>query len=354
MPYVYPTNFTMRALQQQWIARNREGRIGLDIMPPLPQNAGVVRWSQEDNYGGLQALRGLDGRPTRVQRVGEKIYEYEPGVFGEYETITETELTKRAANFDILTTPIEIGDLVGAADRLLIGREFDRMESSVWALLTTGTLQIILDGPNGTQIGYNDQYTFQSYTSTYQWSVAGSATPIQDFQNVQQLGYATGISVDLGAAATAYMNQYTANQILNNSNAADFGGRRNQYGATLNNLGALDNYWKAQNLPGIVVYDGGFWNKPQTQGGVFSKFLPNGTVVVVGQRPGGVPIGNYVLTRNLVNGSGGKPGSYRRVVDRVNGVNGEMRIPPNIEIHRGHNGGPAIYYPSAVVVMNVG
>ena len=351
MPFVYPTSFSFTEIQPDLLARGREGRLGLDIIPPVNDDAAKVRWVQKDNYFGLQNLRGLDGNPTRVQRIGQKVYEYEPGVFGEFIDITETELTIRSQNLNVATTPIPINDLVLDADQQLIGREFDRMESSVWTLLTTGSINILLDGPDGTQVGYTDSYTFQLFTAPVRWSVLATATPINNFQSVQQLGEAAGHSVDFGAGATAYMNNKTANLLLNNTNASDFGGRRTQYGATINNLPALASYWQAQNLPKIVTYDKGYIPR---QGGKFKKYIPDNVVVVVGVRPGGVNVGNYKLTRNASNGF--RPGSYRYVVDRANGggeASAEKRTPANIEIHRGHNGGPVIYYPSAIIVMSV-
>lgn len=352
MPYIYPTTVETRSIQQEYISRDREQRLGLKLMPIVEKNVGKIRWSQKDTYGGLQNLRGLDGRPTRVARVGWTTYEYEPGVFGEFGVVTETELTNRAQNFDVLTTPIDVGDLVLEQDELLVQRENDRIESSIWTLLTTGTLQILLDGPNGTQYGVNDAYTFQQYTPLVGWSNAGSSTPLVDFQNIQQKGYAAGRSVNFGAGAVAYCNQVTLNRLLNNQNAADLAGRRNDMGATLNNLVAMNTYFSKQNLASIEVYDQGYYTAPPLKGGVFKKFIPDGILVVIGQRPGGVPVGNYVMTRCGPNNW--KPGSYRKVIDRANGINGEVRIPPTIEVQRGHNGGPTIYYPSAVLVMNVG
>lgn len=351
MPFIYPTSFSFSEIQPDLMARGREGRIGLDIMPPVNDDAAKVRWAQKDNFFGLQALRGLDGAPTRVQRVGQKIYEYEPGVFGEYLDVTETELTIRSQNINVATQPVDVGDLVLDLDNQLIGRELDRMESSVWTLLTTGTINIIIDGPDGTQIGYSDTYTFQTFTALNKWGSLSTATPIANFQSVQQLGEAAGHSVDFGAAATTYMNTKTANLLLNNQNASDFGGRRSQYGATLNNLPALNSYWQGQNLPKIVTYDKGYIPR---QGGKFKKFIPDNVFVTIGQRPNNVRIGEYKMTRNASNGF--RPGSYRYVIDRASGGgsgNAEKRTPANIEVHRGHNGGPVIYYPTAVIVGSV-
>jgi hypothetical protein len=297
-------------------------------------------------------MRGLDGAPTHVQRLGSNTYNYEPGVYGEYIDITETELTTRAGSIAISAAPIPVGDLVMQAQMQLINREYDRMEASISTLLTTGQLTVKLDGPDGLQRSYTDVYTTQTYTAAIPWSSYSTATPILNFQSVQQLG--VGISVDLGAGAIAYMNTATANQLLNNTNTADFGGRRNQYGATYNNLENVNQFLLGQNLPKIQTDDRGYYPKLGETGGVsagFVKFLPDGVVAVVGKRPGGARVGEYQLTRNMSNG--GNPGSYQYIVDRINGVNGEKRTPANIEVHRGHNGGPALYYPSSVVIMTV-
>jgi len=353
MPFTYPTTATRtRVIQPEWIVQDRAGRLGLEIMPITTSEFYKVRWTQADVYGGLQHLRGLDGKPTRVQRVGSTTYEYEPGVFGEYYDVTETELMIRAGNFDIPSTNITINDLAAEADRILIQRENDRIESSIWTLLTTGVLQILIDGDDGQQVGYKDVYSFQSYTPLVPWSTSATATPILDLQNLQQRGTAAGRSVNFGAGATIYMNQVTANRMLNNANNLDLGGRRNNMGATLNNLVNANGYFGGQNLANIRVYDGGYYNKPPKRGGVFQKFIPDGVGVLIGQRPGNVAIGNYIMTRNI--SAGGAPGSYSYTIDRANGRNGEVRTPANIEFHRGHNGGPAFYYPSAVIICFFG
>ena len=352
MPFTYPTNFELSEIQADLMAQGREGRIWLDLMPPIMKNAGSVRWTQMDNYFGLQHLRGADGQPSRVQRLGQKIYNYEPGVFGEFEVITETELLNRAGSV-ATSVPIPIDDLVIAGQTQLINREYDRMEASISTLLSTGTLSIKIDGPNGLQTGYSDTYTTQTFTAAVPWATVATATPIQNFQAVQQLG--VGISVDLGAGAVAIMNSVTSNRLLNNTNAADFGGKRSNYGATLNNLTNINQYLLAQNLPQIQVDDRGYYPKYGQSGGVsagFTKFIADGKVVVIGKRPGNAKVGEYQMTRNISNPNG-TPGPYMFIKDYIQGVNAEKRVPGSIEIHRGHNGGPAIYYPSAVVIMSV-
>jgi hypothetical protein len=53
------------------------------------------------------------------------------------------------------------------------------------------------------------------------------------------------------------------------------------------------------------------------------------------------------MVRNA-NNPGLAPGAYMKIVD-----NGDRAVPRLIQVHDGHNGGPALLYPSAIVVMTV-
>lgn len=352
MPFIYPTSAEMREIEPDLMTQGLSGRLGFDILPQRNVQTGKVRWSQKDNYYGLMQMRGLDGAPLHINRVGMKVYEYEPGYFGEFGTVTETELTTRAQSINITTVNVDVSDLILEIKQNLIDREVDRKEVSIWTLLTTGVLRIIQDGPNGTQITYADSYNFQSYTPTYPWSNLANSTPLADFQYIQQLGQAAGHSVDFDASAKAYANTITINRLLNNQNANDFGGRRSQYGATLNAMPVFNSYFASQGLPQLVPYDNVYATGPNT----VQKFIPNGIIVVVGKRPSGAPAGWYHNTINASNNF--KPGSYDYVLDRANGsasgsAPAEKRTPATIEVHRGFNGGPSIDYPSSIIVMHV-
>jgi hypothetical protein len=52
------------------------------------------------------------------------------------------------------------------------------------------------------------------------------------------------------------------------------------------------------------------------------------------------------MTRNA-NNPGAAPGAYQKVVDNTDDV------PRTVIVHDGHNGGPVVYYPSAICVMTV-
>jgi hypothetical protein len=344
----YPAAAEMFDIEQDLVSSGDAGRVGLQLMPKKTRVTQKVRWVQEDNYFGLQEFRGLDGRPSRVIRTGSNTYLYEAAEYGEFITITEREIRERAIpNRPEITIPID--DMVIGAQKQLYYRELDRMEYNIWTLLFSGSISLSMPGPQG-PVTYTDSYSIQTFTSTVPWATSATATPLADMQTIQQLS--VGHSVDFGASAKLYMNQVQANRLLNNSNASDFGGRRSQYGATLNNLAAFNSYFQGQNLPEVVIYDEGFQPKklsgPETTpSSQFQKYIANGTAILVGKRKSGSPIGEMQMTMNL--NAGGGAGPYAFTKDFFNGINCAKDVPGKIETHHGWSGGPAIYYPSAVV-----
>jgi hypothetical protein len=271
----------LQQIEPDLVARGAAGRVGLDIMPVREVNAGEVRWSQQDNFYGLQALRGLDGAPTRVQRVGAKTYSYEPGVFGEFVDITETELTRRAGY-----SPTGDGDRRvrhGGGRRPAAHQSRVRPDrSDHLVLLTTGTFSIKLDGPTGIQVGFSDTFAIQTFTAGVTWATSRNGDADPQLPGRAAARHGRGHSVDLGAGAIVYMNSVTSNRMLNNANAADLAGRRITAGNTPNNLGDVNRYYAAQNLPQVQVYDGGYQTVPTVGAtvGPFVKFIPDGKAVV--------------------------------------------------------------------------
>jgi hypothetical protein len=341
--FIYPTNAELNQILPDKIERMVAERAGFRIMPIRNVNAATVEWYQRDNVFGLQQLRGLDGAPPHVRRVGQKLLSYEPGVYGEFETITETELVKRAGGITN-PAPIPIADLVAQAQDQLVQRQLDRQEYMIFTLLSTGSFSVPLPGG---QIGYTDNFPIQTYSRNVAWSTAATAMPLADFRNVQNLGVGFGIQFD--NSAQAWLNRITANMLLANNNPADLQGRRNAYGATVvNSIPAVNAVLGNEGLPQLNIYDEGYFNDANT----FTKFIPDGVVIVIGRRTTGEVIGNYVQTRNAVNDQFA-PGPYAFVKDYASANTVEKRVPPSIEIHQGHSGGPALYFPRAVVKMTV-
>lgn len=334
--FTYPTSASLRAIEPEKLERLQEGRLGFDILPIDTATTFDVEWEQRDNFKGLQQLRGLNGEPTRVNRVGAKRYRMTPGVYGEFIALDERELTTRRkwATWD---APVDVTDLVTEAQDQLLVRRLDRIETIIWSLLTTGTFSVA-DVTGVVQ--HTDTYSLQTFTSSVAWSTPATSTPLADFRAVKLLQRGKGVMFD--ASATAYGNQVTINRMLSNTNANDVAGRRTSGLATLDNLAQVNTLLLGDGLPNIKIYEEGYYD----EAGSFNLFIPDGKLVIVGKRPTGQSIGNYMMTLNA-NNPNMEAEAYTRVIDDEN------RIPRMIEVHDGHNGGPALYYPGSLVMMNV-
>jgi hypothetical protein len=336
----YPSSAELIQIAQEKLPRLTADRAGFNILPMVNQDASVLMWEQLDNFVGLQAARGMNGQPIKVDKTGANRFLMQPGVYGEFEPLDERELTERR-QYGTFANSINVEDLVMLAQDKLLNRRLDRMEKIIWDLFTTGTFQVLGPGPNGVIVLHTDTFTTQTFASVVPWSTHATATPLADLRAVRLKH--RGRSVDFGAAAEAYANQVTINNMLQNTNAADVYGRRVAGLATANNLQGMNTLFTQDNLPSIKEYDEGYLDET----GTFQPFIPDGTVVVVGKRPAGQKVGEYRMTRNA-NNPGMAPGPYMRVIDR-----GEDQIPRSIEVHDGHNGGPVLFFGTAVVIMDV-
>ena len=335
--YTFPSPVELKAIEQELLPVLTQDDPVFDEFPVTEVNAHRLRWEQMDNYTGLQNVRGMNGQPGRVNRVGAKAYDMEPGVYGDFTVIDEKELTERRAlgRFDQF---IPLNDLVAMAQQHLLTRRFDRMRQVLWAMLTTGTFSVAK--PSG-EILHTDTFPLQTASAAVDWSTVASATPIADLRTAV-LKY-RGKSVDFGRGSKLYLNKTEVNNLLLNTNAADIGRVRSDYGATLNTLENVNAVLAANDLPEIVPYDRGYLN----DSGVFTLFIPDGKGVLVGRRTNGAKLGEYRMTRNAENPNV-EPGAYTRVIDR-----GETQVPRVIEVHDGHNGGPVVYFPGAVIVVSL-
>jgi hypothetical protein len=288
------------------------------------------------------AVRGIDGAPSRVKAVGQRRYQAEPGYYGEFMTLDELELTMRAQYADP-ARPINVDDMVMERQDQLLSRRLDRQEKVCWDLVILGVFSSVRNNI----VMHSDRYTTQTYASVVAWSTVATATPIADFRAIQLLSRGRG--ADFGAAAEAWMNRTTFNNLLSNTNAADLGGRRGEFGASLTSADGVNRVLAAEGLPQIVIYDEGYYANDDGTG--FTLWIPDGKVVIRGARPAGQTIGEFRMTRN-VNNPNFAPGVYQEVIDRGAPGPGKV-IPRTIEVHDGFNGGPVLFYPGSIVVMSV-
>lgn len=334
--YIYANNAELTQVQQDMLPVLTQADPIFEIMPIEDKNAAVVMWEQEDDYIGLQQIRGLNGAPATVKNIGGKRFIVEPGIYGEMALVDETEITLRRGYGDF-SNPINITDLVRKRQDQLMTRSINRLRQIGWTLISTGTFSIV--GPDGL-VYHTDTFPLQTYAAGTAWSTVASATPLVDFRAVKLL--ARGHSVSFGRQAKAYGNSTTINRMLNNTNSADIGGKRLNGGNSFNSLADMNKVLLDNDLPMVEEYDEGFKN----DAGTFTNLIADGKVVVVGRRTDGGRIAGYQMTRNA-NNANEAPGAYTKTVDDAN------KVPRCVEVHHGHNGGPAFYFPSAVVIMSV-
>lgn len=332
---IYPQAIELNMIAQEYIPRLEANRPVFTWFPIRNVDAPHISWEQEDNWAGLQQLRGLGGQPNKVQRPGGKRLLVSPGIYGEFMNLDEVELTERR-QWGTFNQPIDVTDLVVKCQKQLLVRRYDRIEKIMWDLITTGTFSVA--APFGGFV-YSGTYTFQSYNAST-WGTAATATPLADMRAVQLKS--RGKSVRFDQSALALMNRTTLNKMLVNTNAADIYGRRTDGLATANSLPAVNALLSGEGLPNFAVYDEGYYDDSNT----FQLFIPDDVVVVVGNRVDGSPIGFYSMTRNA-NNPGMAPGPYMKLVDDPDDV------PRLVTVHDGHNGGPEMRFPSAIVIVDV-
>lgn len=336
LTYTYPNSEELKLIEQELLPSLSPDDPILKEFAVTEVRSDRVRWEQKDNYTGLQQLRGINGAPNYVQRVGGKEYDMAPGVYGEFTTIDEKELTQRR-QWGTFGDPVSIDDLIGDAQAFLLQRRWDRIRQILWTLVTTGTFSI--PTPRGV-ILHTDVFNIQTFDSSVGWGTFATATPFADIRALS-LKY-RGKSVSFGKSARLYINRTTMNNLLLNTNASDAFGRRLPVGATINSLDDAQSILTANDLPRIIAYDGGYYDST----GTFQLFIPDNKGVLIGDRENNASVGEYRMTINA-NNPNLEPGAYTRVIDH-----GENSVPRRIEVHDGHNGGPCIWYPGAVVACD--
>ena len=335
--FTYPTSEELHEIEREKLIKRVQSNALSRFAGVREIDDHLVSWEQKGNVVGLQQARGLDGAPARVKRVGGNRFNMEPGVYGEYISLEESELTKRR-QWGTFGTPINITDLVMEASDQLQQRFIDRWEYIVWSAVS-GTISV--PGPNGVVL-HQDTFPVQRATATVPWATAPSAAPLQDLRSLFEL--ARGKSTSLTFGADYWMTQKTFNNMIKNTNGADLYGKRMSGLSTPLSINDINIILAGENLGNIVIYEEGYF----TDALVWTPFIPDNYVYVIGKRDSGAKVVTYQFTRN-VNNSNMAPGQYTKVIDK-----GEDQVPRVIEVHNGHNGGPAVEFPGSICILNVG
>lgn len=338
--YTFPSNAILEEIAQDFLPTLQMTDPLFDFMPIENENTDLVMWEQVDNNQGLMNVRGINGQPGKVQPLGTKRYAMQPGYYGDFSSIDEAEIT-RLRETGTFADVVNVDVPVMKRQNQLLDRLIKRIVNIGWLTVTTGTYTVL--NKDGVVVA-TDTFPIQTYSAGTAWSTPATSTPLADFRAVKlkQRGH----SVLFNSKSTAYMNQVTFNNLTTNTNAADLGGKRTQGLATIIGLADTNKVLLGEDMPQIVIYDGGYIDSA----GTFQPYIANGKVVVVGQRMDGAQIAKFIITRNAQKQTPG-PGIYNFVVDTLSA--GTAPVPREISVHAGFNGGPGVLYSNAIVAMSV-
>lgn len=336
-----PTAAEINTLQQELFPTFLEGKIGFTtILPSKTSELSEIILHQPDIFKGMQSFRGLNKPAPHVKHRYNPygtMCKVEPGYWGESDTIDEEVFTKWGQPGSCNQT-LDLTWYTTQLQSRLLERRANRIEYNIWQALVYG--KYVAYNQSGGII-FSQQFNIQNVSAGVPWSNFAGSFPLRDFRAIRLLG--RGTSAKFNTCARAYMNQETANLMFANTNPFDIGRIGLSACCIPMSQGQINQQFLAQDLPQVVIYDEGWVDDDDN----FNVFIPYGYVVIVGCRPGGVPIGHYWLTRNAVDCNIGS-GFWQKMVDTC-----DREVPRKVHLYDGHNGGPAIEYPRALVVLRV-
>lgn len=336
----YPTNYELRTIAAEMRPRFREGKLGISLLPEYTSEYGKIMIAQPDVIRDLQQYRGLD-QPSPYTNAPYNPYgnlcELQPSYWGEFERVREDFLTNGAQFGSQCHAPVDLSGHIMGMERTLLERHYRRLEFNIWRALIFGIYEAF--NVAGSLV-FQARYNVRTFEPAIPWSDRNFSTPLADLRYIRDpLGL--GTDADFGMGARYIMNQRTADCMFSNRNPNDIGKTNLTACCDYIGPGVVNQQFRAQGLGTIEVYNNGYPDVNRN----FQKYIPDGYVVIIGPRLDGEPIGHYYYTRAVV-GCGVTSGAWDMIIDSCG-----RAVPRTIEVHRGHNGGPALEYPRSVIVL---
>jgi hypothetical protein len=347
--YQFPTNLQLDILTQEYIIQ-REQFIGAQIVPLMEVGVQRVRWDERDKERGMTAPHAMDSDPKIDKRPGSTLREYAPIPFKESDLIKESEILQ-ARELGTLANVVNLDRMVALTMKARMDKTFIRAEWLTWKMLTGG----FSIAENGVTVA--ETFPVQTYPTAKKWSNNDTAIPLKDFNAIKLLFRGTGASAK---GARAYLNQTTMNTLLENTNDKDIHGLRSKnFVSPTFDLDQVNTILGDRGLPELVVYDEGFYDDNLN----FTTFIPDGMVVIVGKRQMGQVVANFISTPTIHRVANGLPAAGFFSFIEINGGpnNGAISVDvgrlgqaanPNIKLTGGVYGGPVLWYPKSIVVMD--
>lgn len=346
----FPTNAELNEVIQAFKA-DPQSYIGMNILPVKESFSQRVRWDERDRDRGMTAPHVMGTDPKTDTRQGSKTHEYEPIPFKETDLIKEDEIL-RSRELGTLAGTLDLSGEIARISKNRFDKTMARIEKLRWDTLK-GAIHI---NENGVKV--DETFPIQTPSPLVDWDSLDTATPLKDFNAWKLLFRGTGASA---RGAVAYMNQVTANMLLENTNADDLQGFQNSNFVNLPySVEEANKIFTARGLPTIQVYDEGWIDENDE----YTPFLDDAEVIVVGKRPSGQTVGDFMSTPSLhVNRNGQSAPGYFSIVE-VNGNPSEQvgavsvsqlgaAKNPKVEVTGGIYGGTRLIYPKSVLYIQV-
>lgn len=327
---------TVRRVAQRKLPRLMQNRLGLELLPIVKINANVITYEQLGVFRGLMAARHVSGPAGRARMPGGEAWSAPPGYYATTVVIDEQDMVNRRDPGSWTDWDTDAKQTALASD-LITQQMLDRMEKNAFDLLFTGSYTVVDQA--GTE-AFRDVYPVQQFTPGTAFNTLATSTPLAFVRDTIATLESQGVSVDF-RNGTLLCNRVTANVLVNNQNAADIGGKRLANGATANALDDVNNLLLANDLPTIQIYNEGYY----PDSGPHQLFCPNGKINLLGKRTDGEPIGESNVTRAGQNDNAA-PDWFLFVRDF------RQEVPCRVEITGGFGGGPKVYHPEALAIIN--
>ncbi|XAI95785.1 hypothetical protein [Microcystis phage Mae-JY24] len=337
--YTFPEQATLIEAATE---RSREidaNSIASQLLPISVEDTDQCYWEILDNVQGLTPVVGPDQPYPVTRELGSRRFTVPFVRFGEQRIIPADRLT-RSRELGSFDRPFALDAIISQGLTDLAIKEAQTVDFLRWRLLSAGTVSVT-DASGALQVVATvDGYAANNITAVgVPWATVATATPIANFKALRDAR--AGFGFDFGRTAMAYANSRTWNNLFNNTNQADLGGRRQAGLATINGIDQYNAFVSAgENVPMLVAVDDGFINA----NGAFERYIPDNTVIVVGRHwQVGLAVGNYVVGRHEALSGG--PGIYAAA-----GLN-TSTAPPVPWYARGHRGNVRMTYQRQVAVL---
>jgi hypothetical protein len=342
--YQLPTNRSLTEVIQDY-AIQREKLEGIKKMPLVSRDTQIIEWDELDFEVGMTAPHNMNADPKVAGRPGMKTHRFSPLFFKETDILKESDmLMPRQAG--TLGGSLDLSAEIARIAKARADRNFLRVESTIWQTLKG---HLVID-ENGVEV--DETFNVQTEQASVDWDEFATAKPVEDMTALALKFRGTGASIQ---GSEAYINQTTANWLMNNKNENDLRGFQNpNFVALPYSLDEVNKIMIARGLPKFVVYDEGAYDANAN----FQLFLADGEVVIIGKRATGETVGDWIMTPSLHHAAMGPNQFGFFSIVEVNGQPnpGAVTIAeigagknPKVEITGGLYGGPRLLYPKSII-----